>query len=60
MSRQEILDQIEQAFGFVPGYLVSASDHILEKWWSELAWHQSAFGSGQGVGVLWRGCGHPL
>jgi hypothetical protein len=41
MSRQEILDQIEQAFGFVPGYLVSASDHILEKWWSELAWHQS-------------------
>lgn len=41
MSRQEILDQITQAYGFVPGFLASAPDSALEQWWSELGWLQS-------------------
>jgi len=41
MSRQEILDQITQAFGFVPDHLGSASDAVLEQWWTELGWLQS-------------------
>jgi hypothetical protein len=41
MSRQEILDQVEQAYGFVPGFLATASDFVLETWWNELGWHQS-------------------
>jgi alkylhydroperoxidase/carboxymuconolactone decarboxylase family protein YurZ len=41
MSRQEILDQITQAFGFVPDFLGQATDAALEQWWTELGWLQS-------------------
>ena len=41
MSRQEILDQITQAFGFVPDFLGQAPDAMLEQWWTELGWLQS-------------------
>jgi hypothetical protein len=41
MSRQEILDQITQAFGFVPEDLGQAPDGVLEQWWAELGWLQS-------------------
>jgi hypothetical protein len=38
MNRQEILDQIEQAFGFVPGYFSGAPDAVLAQWWTLLGW----------------------
>ena len=38
MSRQEILDQIEQAFGLVPGFWGGAPDVVLEQWWSGIGW----------------------
>ena len=38
MSRQEILDQVKQAFGFVPGYLADAPDHVLKQWWDQMGW----------------------
>jgi hypothetical protein len=41
MSRQEILDQIEQAYGFVPGFFAGTPDIALEQWWNELGWQQS-------------------
>jgi hypothetical protein len=41
MSRQEILAQITQAYGFVPGFFAGAPDVVLEQWWSELGWLQS-------------------
>jgi hypothetical protein len=41
MNRQEIFDQIEEAFGFVPDFFVSAPDIVLETWWAEQVWHQS-------------------
>ena len=41
MSRQEILDQITEAFGFVPGFYANAPDVILEQWWNEMGWLQS-------------------
>ena len=41
MSRQEILGQIEQAFGSVPGFLADASDVVLEQQWNEMGWFQS-------------------
>ena len=41
MSRQEILDQIKEAYGFVPGFFASASDFVLEQWWAAMGWLQS-------------------
>ena len=41
MSRQEILDQIKEAYGFVPGFFASAPDFVLEQWWGEMGWQQS-------------------
>jgi hypothetical protein len=38
MNRQEILDQITQAFGFVPDYFDKAPDIVLEQWWSLIGW----------------------
>ena len=38
MARQDILNEIEQAFGFVPGYFNEAPDGILEQWWTLLGW----------------------
>ena len=41
MSRQEILSQIKQAFGLVPGYYDIAPDYVLEQWWAEIGWLNS-------------------
>ena len=41
MNRQEILGQIKQAYGFVPGFFAGAPDVVLEQWWNELGWLQS-------------------
>ena len=41
MSRQEILDQIQQAYGFVPGFFAEAPDIVLEQWWTQAGWLQS-------------------
>jgi alkylhydroperoxidase/carboxymuconolactone decarboxylase family protein YurZ len=41
MSRQEIYDQIAEAFGFVPGFYQTASDVALEEMWGGLGWLQS-------------------
>jgi alkylhydroperoxidase/carboxymuconolactone decarboxylase family protein YurZ len=38
MSRQEILGQIEQTFGLVPGWWDGAPDAVLEQWWTGLGW----------------------
>ena len=38
MSRQEILDQITQAFGFVPEHCDKAPDVVLDQFWSLLGW----------------------
>ena len=39
MSRQEILDQITQAFGLVPEYFDKAPDSILEQYWSLMTFY---------------------
>jgi hypothetical protein len=41
MSRQEIYDQITEAFGFVPGFYETASDAALQEMWGGLGWLQS-------------------
>ena len=41
MTRQEILDQITQAYGFVPDYLGEAPDIVLEQNWSALTFYLS-------------------
>jgi hypothetical protein len=41
MDRQEIYDQITDAFGFVPGFYTSASDTALQEMWGGLGWLQS-------------------
>ena len=41
MSRQEIHDQVEQAFGFVPGFWEGAPDAVLEQWWALFGWLQA-------------------
>mgnify|MGYP003574759170 FL=1 len=41
MSRQEILDQMQQAYGFVPGFFAEAPEVVLETWWAQLGWLQS-------------------
>jgi alkylhydroperoxidase/carboxymuconolactone decarboxylase family protein YurZ len=38
MTRQEILSQIEQAFGFVPDYFGTAPDGVLEQYWTLIGW----------------------
>jgi AhpD family alkylhydroperoxidase len=38
VSRQEIYGQIEQAFGFVPGWWDGAPDAVLEQWWTLFGW----------------------
>ena len=38
MARQEILDQITQSFGFVPGLLDQMPDAVLEQYWTTLSW----------------------
>jgi hypothetical protein len=41
MSRQEILGQIEEAFGSVPGWFSDAPDAILEQLWTSIGWVNS-------------------
>jgi alkylhydroperoxidase/carboxymuconolactone decarboxylase family protein YurZ len=38
MARQEILDQITQNFGFVPGLMEQMPDAVLEQYWTTLGW----------------------
>jgi len=38
MTRQEILNQIEAAFGSVPGWYTSMPDAALEQHWTTLGW----------------------
>lgn len=38
MSRQEIVEQITQNFGFVPGLMDEMPDQVLEQYWSTLTW----------------------
>ncbi len=38
MTRHEILDQIEGAFGFVPGLMDGMPDAVLEQYWKTLGW----------------------
>ena len=38
MARQDILNEVEQAFGFIPDYYNEAPDAILEQWWTLLGW----------------------
>jgi alkylhydroperoxidase/carboxymuconolactone decarboxylase family protein YurZ len=41
MSRQEILNQITQAFGFVPEAFGKAPDSVLEQYWSLMTFYLS-------------------
>jgi AhpD family alkylhydroperoxidase len=36
--RQEILGEIEEAFGFVPGWLSGMPDAVLEQYWTNHVW----------------------
>ena len=38
MAGQEILDQVEEAFGSVPGFMDGMPDAVLEQYWSTLGW----------------------
>ena len=38
MARQDILDQITQSFGFVPGLMDQMPDAVLEQYWTTLSW----------------------
>jgi hypothetical protein len=42
MTRQEILNQIEAAFGSVPGWYREMPDAALEQHWTTLGWVLSA------------------
>jgi hypothetical protein len=41
MARQDILNQVEEAFGFVPGWFSGMPDAVLEQNWETLGWVQS-------------------
>ena len=41
MARQEILSQIEEAFGSVPGYCSGMPDAVLEQFWTANVWFLS-------------------
>ena len=61
MERQEILNQISEAFGSVPGYCTEMPDAVLEQFWTTNVWFSSdttlsardkalvAFGAATGV-----------
>jgi hypothetical protein len=38
MSRNEIMGQIEESFGFVPGWMKDMPDGVLDQYWSTLSW----------------------
>jgi AhpD family alkylhydroperoxidase len=41
MARQEILNEIKQAFGMVPDFLGETPDAVLEQWWPLTVWLNS-------------------
>ena len=38
MTRQEIVAQVTQAFGFVPGWMDAMPDAVLDQYWATLSW----------------------
>ena len=38
MARQEIVEQVEQDFGLVPGFMAEMPDPVLEQYWTTLNW----------------------
>ena len=38
MTRQEIVTQVKQAFGFVPGWMDTMPDAVLDQYWTTLSW----------------------
>ena len=38
MARQEILGQVAEAFGSVPGWFSGMPDAVLEQYWTTLGW----------------------
>lgn len=38
MTRQEIIEQVEQNFGFVPGWISEMPDTVLDQYWATLSW----------------------
>jgi hypothetical protein len=37
-SKAEVLEQIRQAFGFVPGWMDEMPEAVLEQYWTTLQW----------------------
>jgi alkylhydroperoxidase/carboxymuconolactone decarboxylase family protein YurZ len=38
MARQQLLEQVEQDFGLVPGFMADMPDPVLEQYWTTLSW----------------------
>jgi len=38
MTRLEIVAQVQQAFGFVPGWMDAMPDAVLDQYWATLSW----------------------
>jgi hypothetical protein len=38
MSKQEILNQVRQSFGSVPGFMSEMPEAVLAQYWSTLSW----------------------
>lgn len=38
MTREEVFDQIKQAYGFVPGWLAAIPESQLEETWALASW----------------------
>ena len=38
MARQQLLEQVEQDFGLVPGFMADMPDPVLEQFWTTLNW----------------------
>ena len=38
MSRQQVLSEVQQSFGSVPGFMSEMPEAVLEQYWSTLSW----------------------
>ena len=38
MTRPQITEQLQQAFGFVPGWMEAMPDAVLDQYWTTLSW----------------------
>ena len=38
MARQDVLSQVKQSFGFVPGWMDAMPEAVLEQYWATLSW----------------------